>query len=879
MLMSFHPEVGDEIKLFSTSYSFTKHPAVVGIDMPYGQEGRQGTVYQLKTTKAGRKDFVALKVFRDRFRGPNQVGVAQDIKPYAELPGLRVCARKVVEIKEHEHLLSTYEDLQYSLMMPWIEGPTWADIIVDEKKITSDESLYIACMFTYILRELEQRELAHCDLSSSNIILPFFSTERRDGVGNIEFVDVEEMYAPHLTKPKSLPGGSFGYAPYYIKEGKWCKEADRFSGAVLLAEMISWHSDEVRKNKADDASYFKPDEIGQNNDRFKLLLKTISRTLGPESKNLFKKVWKSKKLEDCPTFKEWYNLFPENVRNRVEEDVTRIQGEKGDNELSVQDHLDIAAKFEGLGQKDAAELEYRYVVHHFQEHKSIVKEIEMFLDHPYEENSRPFIVQDYLEAAAHFEKLYDYDQALLFYKRASMLPSIEPSFKTELQFIMSELAEKRDEESGQKSTTETFQELLKEDEEKRPVTPIQTRPFTQEAKKPAKQKVGTFVKKRWIMISVVTLVIVTIGVTVWAFRYSANEKWETTLAHGTEAYEKGDYLQAEEYFKSAMEQKKKPEVYLKLGQLYLATGENDKASMLFDEAFQQKELSKSSQKANYLAGQSYYREKTYAKAISYFEQGYEAKKSSYYNRLVHDLVESYIAIGKLNKANYIVEDIPQDDAESQALYQYLKGELFSVVERYDEALTYYKKAVELEGTRDRHVEALSDTYALINAMPSTTNEQKRANYEEGISILAVVLKEEPKNEQLLARLGRMHYDFGQLLTELNDNGSTAQYRKALDDYKTALGLGVKSENLLINTALASNKVGDKKGAEAYFKTAREDYPNSSNTLFVYAKFKLGEKQYKEAETYFNQVIEMNDNEEYVQSSKDAVQKMKESNLL
>lgn len=46
--MGFRPEVGEEISLNKDVYRVEKHPAVVGIEMPYGQEGRQGTVYQLQ---------------------------------------------------------------------------------------------------------------------------------------------------------------------------------------------------------------------------------------------------------------------------------------------------------------------------------------------------------------------------------------------------------------------------------------------------------------------------------------------------------------------------------------------------------------------------------------------------------------------------------------------------------------------------------------------------------------------------------------------------------------------------------------------------------------------------------------------------------------
>ena len=36
--MGFRPEVGEKINLNKDVYRFEKHPAVIGIEMPYGQE-------------------------------------------------------------------------------------------------------------------------------------------------------------------------------------------------------------------------------------------------------------------------------------------------------------------------------------------------------------------------------------------------------------------------------------------------------------------------------------------------------------------------------------------------------------------------------------------------------------------------------------------------------------------------------------------------------------------------------------------------------------------------------------------------------------------------------------------------------------------------
>ena len=160
--------------------------------MPYGQEGRQGTVYQLQQENGVER--IALKVFKERYR--EEKHQLAFLKPLSFLAGLKVCSRYIVTKEEHTSAIEKSEDLANSIVMPWIEGPTWADILQEQRMLSKEQCFFIAEAFLTTLKMMEENEVAHNDLSSSNVLVPFLSENAIEGQHNIELVDVEQMYGP-----------------------------------------------------------------------------------------------------------------------------------------------------------------------------------------------------------------------------------------------------------------------------------------------------------------------------------------------------------------------------------------------------------------------------------------------------------------------------------------------------------------------------------------------------------------------------------------------------------------------------------------------------------------------------------------------------------
>lgn len=301
--MAFQVKVNEKIKIGAYNWSVVEHPNAPGV--PYGQEGRAGVVYQLINAKRERQ---ALKVFRSRFRSPTLVSLCDQLGAFADLPGLKVCRRTVVTPDRHGELLQHYPDLTFAVLMPWIEGTTWFEIIEERRELSLDQSAGLARALGEVLALMEEHGLAHCDLSGPNVLLPVSSSDK--AVSVVELVDVEQMFGPGLSRPLAIPIGSAGYAHQEVKDGIWSSSADRFAGAILLAEMLGWCDERVR-NAAWGESYFSPTDMHKDISRYHVLVQVLEERWGKECAQIFKNAWHSKSLNNCPTFREWLTAIPQ----------------------------------------------------------------------------------------------------------------------------------------------------------------------------------------------------------------------------------------------------------------------------------------------------------------------------------------------------------------------------------------------------------------------------------------------------------------------------------------------------------------------------------------------------------------------------------------
>jgi hypothetical protein len=295
IFMVFQPQANQKLAINGVMYTLCPHPMAPAL--PYGQEGRMATVYKVSTQK---KEF-ALKVYNAAHRQPTIQSLSEGIRPFADLKGLEVCRREVLSPQgtRYQKLLGAEPDLAYAIIMPWIDGVTWADIIASQKSLSKKQSLALGKELIHILVMFEEQEIAHCDLSSSNLLIQDLETEPK-----LFLVDVEQIYGPKLTAPSMSLVGTPGYTHKFDADGLWGPAADRFAGAIILAEMLGWSSPEVRE-LAWETSYFNPDEIQQDSTRYKTLSKSIHKTWGKVPFELITRAWVSKEMTDCPRLWDW----------------------------------------------------------------------------------------------------------------------------------------------------------------------------------------------------------------------------------------------------------------------------------------------------------------------------------------------------------------------------------------------------------------------------------------------------------------------------------------------------------------------------------------------------------------------------------------------
>jgi len=140
--MPFRPKVNNNIEINHNKLIFTEHPSAKG--MPYGQTGRRATVYQLLDEN---QTLHALKVFTLAFRSPQTYSQSKMINKYSNLPGLLACKRWVITPENNYQLITRYSELNYSVLMPWIQGSTWQEIVLCKKILNKSQSKNIAISF------------------------------------------------------------------------------------------------------------------------------------------------------------------------------------------------------------------------------------------------------------------------------------------------------------------------------------------------------------------------------------------------------------------------------------------------------------------------------------------------------------------------------------------------------------------------------------------------------------------------------------------------------------------------------------------------------------------------------------------------------------
>lgn len=303
----FQPFCGMFLQVGETFFEFLPHPSFLGEkDGVFYLEGGTAFIYKIVDVDTG--ELSALKVFKRGFRTKQIATVSAALARYENLPALRAEQRLCITRARYSKLVNTYPEIEFAILMPWIGTPSWAGLMFNPQltsAYTNEQARVLAQVTVKALGALETRGIAHADIAGSNLVS---SADRRQ----IQLLDLENMYLPGLPPPSQKSQGTPGYQHQHLgPNGQWCQEGDRFAGAILLTEMLTWWNPRVRARVSEDAeSLFRPEELQTQEVPCLPVVRDTLYTLSPRLLELFDQVWLSRTLADCPPLSAWAAALP-----------------------------------------------------------------------------------------------------------------------------------------------------------------------------------------------------------------------------------------------------------------------------------------------------------------------------------------------------------------------------------------------------------------------------------------------------------------------------------------------------------------------------------------------------------------------------------------
>jgi serine/threonine protein kinase len=302
----FHPDIDMRLCIGGKYFEFVPHPLFPqDSEAVFVVEGGEALTYQVRSVMTKRP--YALKVMKPVHRGEHIARVAEVLKRSTHIPGFSLPNRICLTMTEHPDLIEDYPDLEYAVLMPWLTGLTWSELILDQMasaRYTLQQACGLAVTIADLLRALESTHLAHSDIAGGNV---FLSADLQQ----VQLLDLEGLYIPDVPPPPFRSQGSPGYQHRSLgPQGQWCPEGDRFAGAILLTEILTWWNPRVRAHVADHAgTLFQPAELQTDLSPCWPEVRNTLWSIHPDLLSLFDQAWFSTSLSECPDFNSWYSTL------------------------------------------------------------------------------------------------------------------------------------------------------------------------------------------------------------------------------------------------------------------------------------------------------------------------------------------------------------------------------------------------------------------------------------------------------------------------------------------------------------------------------------------------------------------------------------------
>jgi hypothetical protein len=195
--------------------------------------------------------------------------------------------------------------LDGTLLMPRVEGCDWVSVADDVRAARLDlprsVRMTLARSLAYLVERLEACRCSHRDLSGSNIYINLDTQ-------TIELIDFDSLRHPSVVMPAVTTCGTAGYiAPFVWNTGNcaattWCEFADRFTLAVLVAELLVV---DVGAPWSGDGGLFDQAELAARRGAGIDWARSRLRAGFPAALALFDAALASANFKACPTPGQW----------------------------------------------------------------------------------------------------------------------------------------------------------------------------------------------------------------------------------------------------------------------------------------------------------------------------------------------------------------------------------------------------------------------------------------------------------------------------------------------------------------------------------------------------------------------------------------------
>jgi serine/threonine protein kinase len=295
MSPNFDPNPNDSINLFGRTHVVQPHPRAP--HMPYSQLAGRAVVHQLRDEIGG---YFALKVFKKQYRDSNLINATQNLKRLESFEGLRAATRRIV--MPSDPAARTYRNLEYAMLMSWVHGKTWYDVLGQAQNegysLSKPVAIRLCSRFLQIIEGLETAGVAHTDISPGNVSVELVAND-------VQLLDLEDVYMPGATAPSQQSTGSAGYRHRSGDEGEtfWRREGDRYAAAVLAAELLILVNPNLARKATQEGFFRDHSGTSEGRSRFDEAQPWLEE-IAPEFAPVFEHSWFASSLEQCSRISE-----------------------------------------------------------------------------------------------------------------------------------------------------------------------------------------------------------------------------------------------------------------------------------------------------------------------------------------------------------------------------------------------------------------------------------------------------------------------------------------------------------------------------------------------------------------------------------------------